>query len=47
MVSMPVFCDLIGEQVMLLVVLFSCQARCCRADRQMLVLAALAHDLGH
>jgi len=33
--------------VMLLAALFSYQARCCRADRQMLILAALAHDLGH
>jgi len=47
MVSMPVFCDLIGEQVMLLVVLFSYQAHCCRADLQILVLAGLTHDLGH
>jgi hypothetical protein len=41
------FGDLIGEQVILLVVLFSYQAHCCRADLQILVLAALAHDLGH
>jgi len=27
--------------------LFSYQANCCRADLQMLVLAALPHDLGH
>ena len=32
---------------MLLVALFSYQANCCRADLQMLVLAALPHDLGH
>jgi len=41
------FGNLIGEQVMLLVALFSYQAHRCRADPQMLVLAALAHDLGH
>ena len=41
------FGDLIGEQVMLFVVLFSYQAHCCRSDLQILVLAALAHDLGH
>ena len=32
---------------MLLVALFSYQANCCRADLQMLVLAALPHDLEH
>ena len=32
---------------MLLVALFSYQANCCRADLQMLFLAALPHDLGH
>jgi hypothetical protein len=32
---------------MLLVALFFYPANCCRADLQMLVLAALPHDLGH
>ena len=33
--------------MLVVVVLFSYQANCCRADLQMLVLAALPHDLGH
>ena len=33
--------------MLVVVALFSYQANCCRADLQMLVLAALPHDLGH